>query len=69
MLRELKSRGVTRYSDLTIKNKRNFDDVDSDDEMLDNEDSDNDHSPSPKRRLVNPAVYEREARGISEFDH
>ena len=68
MLQALKSRGVTRYSDLTIKNKRNIDDVDSGDEMLDDGDSDDDHPPSPKRRLVDPAVYEREALGISEFE-
>ena len=64
----LESRGVTGYSDLTIKNKRNIDDVDSGDEMLDDGDSDDDHPPSPKRRLVDPAVYEREALGISEFE-
>ena len=68
MLQALKSRGVTRYSDLTIKNKRNIDDVDSGDEMMDDGDSDDDHPPSPKRRLVDPAVYEREALGISEFE-
>ena len=68
MLQALKSRGVTRYSDLAIKNKRNIDDVDSGDEMLDDGDSDDDHPPSPKRRLVDPAVYEREALGISEFE-
>ena len=69
MLQALKSRGVTRYSDLTIKNKRNIDDVDSGDEMLDDGDSDDDYPPSPKRRLVDPAVYEREALGISGFEH
>ena len=68
MLQALKSRGVTRYSDLTIKNKRNIDDVDSGDEMMDDGDSDDDHPPSTKRRLVDPAVYEREALGISEFE-
>ena len=46
----------------------NIDDVDSGDEMLDDGDSDDDHPPFPKRRLVDPAVYKREALGISEFE-
>ena len=68
VLQDLKSRGVTRYSDLTIKSKCNIDDVDSGDEMMDDGDSDDDHPPSPKRRLVDPAVYERESLGLCELE-
>ena len=68
VLQDLKSRGVTRYSDLTIKSKCDIDDVDSGDEMMNDGDSDDDHPPSPKRRLVDPAVYERESLGLCELE-
>ena len=35
VVRQLKSRGVTRFADLTIQNKRNIDDIDTDEEILD----------------------------------
>ena len=55
VIQNLKSRGVTRYTDLTITNKRSLDDVDSDDEVLDDDD-DLDGGPPPRqrRRLVDP---------------
>ena len=62
----MKSRGVTRYTDLIIKNKRSLDDVDSDDEVMDDDnDSDDGQPPRQRRRLVDPAFQGSPAPSLS----
>ena len=56
VIHQLKSRGVTRYSDLTVLNKRNIQDVDTDEKIMDNFDSDAAAPPTTRRRLVDPEV-------------
>ena len=53
-LAALKSRGVTRYSDLLTQNKRRLEDVDTDEEVLDEELADEEFGEPPlvRRRLV-----------------
>ena len=58
ILQQLKSRGVTRFSDLTVLNKRNIQDVDTDEEIMDDLDSDIDEPPLTRRRLVDPETQE-----------
>ena len=53
VIRSLKSRGVTRFADLTIQNKRNIYDIDTDEEVLDDVDSDLE-PPAQRRRLLDP---------------
>ena len=57
-LRQLRSRGVTRYIDLNVANRRrNLDDVGSEDEMLhdgDTDDGDPGAGRNVRRRLVDP---------------
>ena len=56
VIHQLKSRGVTRYSDLTVLNKRNIQDVDTDEEIMDDLDSGAAEPPTTRRRLVDPEV-------------
>ena len=52
MLKDLKSRGVTRYLDLQLSNKRSIDDIDEDEEeVLRDEDLEEEHK---RRRLLDP---------------
>ena len=47
---ELKSRGVTRFLDLNKANKRNYDEVSSDDEAMDDDDGGELDNPNPRLR-------------------
>ena len=67
-LRQLRSRGVTRYIDLNVANRRrNLDDVETDDEMLQDGDSADDGNPgggrNVRRRLVDPELLLEEMHG------
>ena len=61
-VRQLKSRGVTRYYDLNVVNKRRLDDVEDDEEVEDPngnlEESDHDMSPPLRRPRLMPPVPE-----------
>ena len=56
MIKSLKSRGVTRFIDLSIQNKRNSDDIGTDEEVMDdnNDDDDDLRPPATRRRLLDP---------------
>ena len=54
VVQKLRSRGVTRFADLTIKNRNNIDDVGSGDEVMDELDSEVEEPPTRRRRLVDP---------------
>ena len=59
-LRQLRFRGVTRYIDLNVADRRkNLDDVGSEDEMLqgDSDDADPGAGRSVRRRLVDPEPW------------
>ena len=54
LVKQLKSRGVTRFIDLEVVNKRNIDDVASDEELLDDLSGDELEPPAQRRRLIDP---------------
>ena len=58
VIKSLKSHGVTRFVDLSIQNKRNIDDIGTDEEVMDDNDDDNDDDdlrpPATHRRLLAP---------------
>ena len=56
VIQQLKSRGVTRYLDLNVLNKRRLEDVGTDEEVLDDIDSDLE-PPALRRRLLD-STYE-----------
>ena len=53
VIKSLKSRGVTRFEDLTIQNKQNIYDIDTDEEVLDDLESDLE-PPTQRRSLLDP---------------
>ena len=66
LAKQLKSRGVTRFIDLDVVNKRNIDDIATDEEVLD-EGSDLDlEPPAQRRRLIDPEALEQQ---LQEFEH
>ena len=56
VIKSLKSRGVTRFIDLSIQNKHNIDDIGTDEEIMDNNNDDDDdlRPPATRRRLLDP---------------
>ena len=54
VVQKLRSRGVTHFADLTIKNRNNIDDFGSGDEVMDELDSEVEEPPTRRRRLVDP---------------
>ena len=57
IVKNLKSRGVTRFIDLNTANKRNIDDCDTDEELL--EETDVEEAPLSRRRLLHPDAVPR----------
>ena len=61
LVKTLKSRGVTRFIDLSTANKRNIDDCDTDEELL--EETDVEEPPLSRRRLLHPDAIPRDESG------
>ena len=56
VIKSLKSRGVTRFVDLSIQNKRYIDDIGTDEEVMDDQDGDDGdlEPPTTRQRLLDP---------------
>ena len=57
VVQQLRSRGVTRYLDLNVLNKRRLEDVGTDEEVLDDGDTDLEQ-PARRRRLLDSILME-----------
>lgn len=66
VVQQLRSRGVTRYLDLNVLNKRRLEDVGTDEEVLDDGNSDLEQ-PAHRRRLLDSTLIERPPIADEEY--